>query len=387
MIYDWKRIKKEYRKLNIPSEYWTPVHIDMNAQAHIMNISERETGKTTQWLLLALTLNKLYGTTFSYLRQFKTQIAPKTNGRIFATIRQNGYIEKITNGKYKDVFLWGGVWRYCNRDENNKVIEQSEIIGYTMSVDQWDIYKSNFSDTKCDIVIYDEFISNRYAESEFEHFMDILSTIGRQREEFYIILLGNTMNRHNMYFQEYGITKNIMNMRAGERKIITSGMVRIYFELIGEHDVKRISVKDRIKQWRFGFNNPKLSAITGQYTWNFKNYPHPNESIDVKKDLILYEFIIKLDTECVKGALMMHDRVVYILFKPYQWTNYRDDLRVYDLDTNTFNIYKRFAMGHDKLDTRIWNIIYNTNRVFFATNETGMIVSEYIERCRTAKII
>lgn len=387
--YNWRKIWKEVERLGIPDFVYNPIGLDMNKQAYIMDISERSTGKTTSWLLTALVINKMYGDTFAYLRQTKPQIAPKNCGKVFETIKKCGYIDKLTDGKYKDIYLWGGVFRYCNRDDTTqKVIEESEPIGYALCVEDSEIYKSNFNVPNCNIVIFDEFISTRHIEDEFLKFTDILSTVGRQRIEFYVVLLANTLNVYNKYLEEFGVSRELRKMSFGEHRLVTSGMVKIYVNLISMEEKRQTKIgqiKRSVTLWRFGFNNSKLSSITGD-SWNIKQYPHIPSFVDVKKDKKYGMFLVSLSGDTIKGELFKTDGHQYILFSPYRTTKYKGDIRRYTLEQpNTLN--ERYGQGWDKVDNIIWSVILGTDRVFFSVNECGLILDEYIERCNTESFI
>lgn len=386
--YNWNKIWKEYKALNIPNHVWTPLYTNMNSQSYIVNISERSTGKTTQWLLLALVMNKLYKTTFAYMRQFQQQITPKNCGKVFETLKEFGYIEKITNNKYQDIYLWGGVFRYCNRDEKTqKIIEESEPIGYALSVDNSEIYKSNFNVNTCDIVIFDEFISNKYTDDEFNNFLQLLSTVGRQRAEFYIIMLGNTLNYYNKYLQELGINREIRKMKFGDKRMIENGMVKVFVELISMEKQKQTKVgqlKEKITLFRFGFGDSRFNALTGG-DWNIKQYPHIPNFVDIKNDLKFNSFIVKLNEDSIKGTLYQHKNISYILFTPYN-SEYKGDIRRYTLSQPLFE-NERYSVGYSKSDVLIWTTILKTDKVYFATNDCGLILDEYIKRCNVETFI
>lgn len=387
---NWNLIWKEYAKLGIPSEYWKPNHINFNESAYKVLISERSLGKTTQLLLLYLLINEKYGDRFAYIRQKQRMITPKANGRVFTAIRENGYVEKITKGKWKDIYLYAGVWRYCNRDpETQKITEQSDVIGYSLSVDQTELYKSNFSDDKCNLLLYDEFISSSYTDDEFENYMNLISTVGRYRPDVYIVMLANNLNPYAMYLQELGISRQVQRMQFGEHKLVTSGTVPIYIELISNSTFNvttKMTLRDKLKMFRFGFDNPRLASITGSHNWNLKQYPHIYKPLDITKDRKLISFLIKLDADYIKGNLYIYNHMKYIHFQPYQGNRYKGDLRVYTLNAATTN-RERFGTGYDHLDKLIWSVIVSTNHTFFATNECGMILTEFLNEFKVKSLI
>ena len=68
--YDWNLIKKEFNKLKIPDDVFNPFKFHkIEGGKYYFDISEREVGKTTNWLLLAMCVNKLYGSEIVYMRE------------------------------------------------------------------------------------------------------------------------------------------------------------------------------------------------------------------------------------------------------------------------------------------------------------------------------
>ena len=62
--YDWALIKKEFDKLGIPENVVNPfLTHKLECGKWVVDMSERSIGKTTNWLLLGMVMNKLYGTT------------------------------------------------------------------------------------------------------------------------------------------------------------------------------------------------------------------------------------------------------------------------------------------------------------------------------------
>ena len=60
--YDWKFLKKEYRKLGIPKEYYYPLRVQWENAGYCAALSDRARGKTTEVLLLGMIMNKYYDT-------------------------------------------------------------------------------------------------------------------------------------------------------------------------------------------------------------------------------------------------------------------------------------------------------------------------------------
>ena len=101
--YDFTLIRKEVKKLKIPQEFYNPIKCPFEKCKWFVNLSDRSTGKTTNWILLGMIMNKLYGTTIQYIRQTNDMITPRNSKNLFDTILSCGYVEKITEGEYNTI--------------------------------------------------------------------------------------------------------------------------------------------------------------------------------------------------------------------------------------------------------------------------------------------
>ena len=107
---NFRKIIKKYRSLGCPSGYFDPCNLPYDRDKYFMICTERSSGKTTNILLFGMCAHALEGIQLQYIRQFSDMIAPKNLRQLFTTIREFGYIEKITDGKYHDLRYWAHGW-------------------------------------------------------------------------------------------------------------------------------------------------------------------------------------------------------------------------------------------------------------------------------------
>ena len=89
--YDFKRIRKKFKSLGIPSDVWTPEHMPTYCFWNAI-MSERSLGKTTNCILWGMCMNWEYGTVIQYVRSKEEQIMPKFSSKLFETILKFGYV-------------------------------------------------------------------------------------------------------------------------------------------------------------------------------------------------------------------------------------------------------------------------------------------------------
>ena len=119
-------------------------------------------------------------------------------------------------------------------------------------------------------IIFDEFLSRiGYLKDEFMLFMNVVSTIVRQRNDVTIYMLGNTVNKYCPYFTEMGLT-HVDKMEPGTIDVYTYGesKLKVAVEYCKDHNID-----GRKSDSYFAFDNPQLQMITNG-VWEVALYPH-----------------------------------------------------------------------------------------------------------------
>ena len=159
ILIDWKKARKDYKKLNVPQHLYNPCREPLEQSKHHIILSQRSAGKTTNLILLGMILHKNHGIIIHYIRSREEYITPKNIKDLMSTIQSFGYIEKITDGKYNSCYYHSRRWYYCNRDNDGNITEQdNNHFMMCMSFDNNDSYKSSYTCHVADFIIVDEFI-------------------------------------------------------------------------------------------------------------------------------------------------------------------------------------------------------------------------------------
>lgn len=369
LYYDFDKIRKEFKKLKIPKDFYNPCNSPLEQCKYFVNVSERSTGKTTNWVLFGLVMNKLYGTQIQYIRQNKDMIAPKNLNQFLDVIVQHGYIEKLTDGKYNNCEYFAGNWRYIKIANGEVAYKDDRPFMCCLSLDQNQIYKSSYNAPYGDIIIFDEFVSARYMPNEFVTFSDLVKTIIRERLSPFIVMLANTTDRYNEYFRELMIQDEILKIKVNEYFIKQTGLgTCIYCELVGNKNIQR----EKLNNMFFGFKNPRLASITGG-DWAIDNYQHivreESQVLD-KRHFIYYNGYLAQIEVCYNDRLGL-------FIKAHKANKINDDSIVYCIENIQDKRY-RFKYGHSKLDRLIFSL-YDRNKFYYANNEVGNVVSNYVE--------
>ena len=381
--YNWKKIMKEYRALGIPKEYdYTEILPLDNESLKWYNLnSERSVGKTTNLLLIGMTMNKMYGTQIQLIRH---HIAKASYYReLFNTIimyKEGQYIKKLTDGKWNSVKYWQKRFFYC-RIEDGKEVDRDEV-PFCVSLSADDCYAlcSTYEAPKGDWIILDECFNDRNTPDEFIRFVHLHKTIVRERVSDKIFILGNTLDINNIWYRQLMIQGEIRKLKRGESKIVqTPENMPIFISFLEN----RMPEKRKLfNDLHYGFNNPELNAIVGNGEWNVKMYSQTCELKD-REMLLRGIYFSYHDDLYLEGSFIKTSSGTYFEVHPCNEISARkgDILFVLTLPIERNQIY----FGRDKLSKIIINCIMS-RRIVFNDNETGDLFEKFISEIDTKGI-
>lgn len=373
--YDWKKIRKKYKKLGCPSELYNPCKIPFESCKYNVLLSERATGKTTNLLLVGMIMNWEYGTIIQYIRQRDMMIAPKITRELYEVIKNPayGYIEKITDGQYNTIVYKSRRWYFA---KCNDMLEVEEVAPnhfcYMLSLDDDELLKSGYNCPTGDLILFDEFIGKYYRPNEFAIFCNIIKTIVRKRLSPVIVMLANTIDLYSPYYEDLEIADKIKTMRIGDDLVHTTEKgTSIYVELIGLRGVQVNKDKAIFNSKFFGFKNPRLSSITGE-DWALEAYPKPPE----KSKTIQRGFYIKYSNKLCAIDVCYHDSIGYFCICHFAHRSYDDSLIIIDGCVNAYN--EIFDFKETSFSEKILKM-YKINRFYYANNMVGNFVTSFMK--------
>lgn len=372
--YDWRKVKEEFRKLNIPKDVYSPMHLPFDKAKYNVLLSERSRGKTTNILLLGMCMHKLYGTTIEYIRKKEDQITKKITINLFTTILEYDYIEKLTDGKYNSIWYNARRWYYCLVDEDGNVIEKAPTHFMSMlSIDRNETYKSGYNAPRGDFIVYDEFISKYYYADEFLYFTDLLKTIIRDRLSPIIFMLSNMIDKNSEYLDELMISEQVMLMSVGDSSLITTKKgTNIYVELL-EMSKKTITPRRQLSnKLYFGFDNPKLINITGG-DWVVENYPHIPKKIEY--DSVINNIFMKFSSNFIRLELVTYNDQFFVFCTKFTSVIYDDSIILTLEPPNKSN--EIYGLGRGKVFKFIWSL-YDDKRFRYQSNTIGAWIDKYV---------
>lgn len=357
-------------------KYYSLNKINKKDATYNVIFGERSNGKTYATLKQVLENYFSDGSQFAYIRRWSVDVQPKRMNNLFNAIIEDGYLEKLSGGKFTAVFYRTGRFYLCTYNDHGKPIyNEEDIIGYAFSLSENEHNKAN-SYPRVTTIIFDEFLTNKiYLPDEFILFMNTVSTIVRQRTNVKIYMLGNTVNKYCPYFKEMGLT-NILSMKQGSIDIYTYGDSKLKVA-VEYADSKK---KFKKNNFYFAFNNPKLKMITGG-AWELNIYPHAPVKWLPKN--IMFTYFIDFNDSLFQCEIINKDDNVftYIHEKTTPIKNPDKDI-IYTLDYNpkinyNVNILKPLNDYQNKIT---W--FFTHDRVYYQNNNVGDAINNYLKICK-----
>lgn len=342
-----------------------------NAQYNII-FGERSNGKTYAVQKYALEDYVKHGNTLALIRRWKEDFRGKRAQHMFDAIVANNVPAKLTNGKFNTIIYRNNQWFLARKDEEKgDYIYDTQPFCFAFCLSDVEHDKS-VSFPTVTTILFDEFLTRGYyLNDEFVIFMNVLSTIIRQRNNVKIFMLGNTVNKFCPYFNEMGL-KHIRDMRQGTIDLYTYGESKLVVA------VEYCGAKNQNKESDvyFAFDSPKLAMIkTG--AWELDLYPHL--PCKYKSNEVVFTFFINFDGEMVQCEVVNTDNSLFVFchLKTTELKNPDKDL-IYQLDSsNKFNVRYSFVKPIDKLDQKILKL-YSSKKFFYQSNDVGEIIRNFI---------
>ena len=375
---NWKKWRKNFKTLNVPSWTWDITQLPMHSGMYQVGYSGRAATKTTNVLLGGMVLNQMYGIKIAYVRQIEEMIAPKATKDLFSTISdpQYHYIDTLTDGRYNSVCYKSRRWYYCITDDEGKITEVApEHFMFMASVDKQQNIKSGSSFSNMDWIIYDEFINKVYMPDEIVDFLNLQSTICRLRQSPVIWMLANTTDIEANWWYELGIDEVVKTLDAGgERDVKTDKGTQIHVSYISTQN-QRKSVREKVNQLFYGFQNKKLASVTGE-DWSIKPRQHiPKHASEQILHVIVPNLFIMSHGKYVELEIVQHEELGVCCFCHRCNEPTREDDIILTTDFRTDPRYY-YGFGPAKLNLLLSKLVRD-NRFYYSGESVGAFVGSY----------
>lgn len=372
--------RKKQQESDTP-KYYDPGEILARNADYNLIFGERSNGKTYAALRYGLEQFVRTGKQMAYIRRWREDLRGKRAESLFANHTANGLIPDLTDGKFNEVFHMSNKWflSYYNEETGKRTpCDVPFCYGFCLSEQE---HEKSSSYPNVTTVVFDEFLTRRYyLPDEFMLFMNLLSTIIRQRDDVKVFMLGNTVNKYCPYFTEMGLK---------QVPVMEQGTIDIY--RFGEHGATvaveycSTAVRHKASNKYFCFDNQNLQMITGG-KWELAVYPH----LPVKyapKD-VLFVYYIQFNDTVLQGNIIQagNENFMYIHMKTTPIRDTENSL-VYSLEMNGKPNYKRRLISNATYVEQQISRYFATDKVFYQDNEVGEMVRNYLIASARTNII
>lgn len=284
-------------------------------------------------------------------------------------------IKKLSKGEYTGITYFGGRYYLTVTDEETGREKRTDVViayAFSLYASSADHYKSaNLPFVKT--IIFDEFITRSYyLPNEFVTFMNLVSTIKRDRSDITIWMLGNTVNKYCPYFREMGL-RRVMDMAQGTIDVYKygeEGKLKVAVEYT--HPCGGSSVESDIY---FAFDNPRLKMITtGE--WEIGSYPHLD--FKYRPNQVLFTFFVLFDKDTLQCEVIRTDKYC-VLFVHQKTTplKYPDKELIYHTDYDPRPNWRRRMDGSLECEKKLIQLI-KQERVYYGDNECGEVFRNWM---------
>lgn len=356
------------------SKYYSLKNILERGALYNVIFGERSNGKTYAVLEYGIKRYFEHGEQTAIIRRWSEDFTGKRGLSMFNALVDTGAVERLSGGKWNGVYYYGSRWYMCRYEDGERVENDETPFAYGFSITQQEHDKST-SYPRITTILFDEFLTrNAYLPDEFVLFMNVLSTIIRERTDVKIFMLGNTVNKYCPYFKEMGLS-HIKEMKPGDIDLYQYGESSLTVAV--EYTIPNKSGKG--SDVYFAFDNPKLSMITGG-AWEIDIYPHC--PVKYKPKDILFTYFIEFAGDLLQCEIILAEDN-YFTFIHRKTTPLKDtdaDLIYTPENSSRPNYRRKINKPMTPVEKRIAEF-FARDKVFYADNEVGEIVRNYLIWC------
>lgn len=379
ILINWDRVRKHYKKIVTVKGYHNPLEEQPETCSYDIVLSDRSRGKTTNKLIVGLILFAMYGITTVYMRSKSEDLEKRNISTLYDTIIDCGYLQKIFGDNWDNMEYRGYKWYLLHTDSDGTIISKcSDFCTISIATDRAMRYKSRLVLPRGDFIVYDEFIEPDYNTRDMEFFQQNLKTIIRDRKSAVIMMSANTIDLNSPWFYDFGIRKDIKEMRQGDvRRIEKNGSVFLIQILAAAQSEAKKSYNKKYLGFAGG---KKLQAISGAATWEVRQFPHICKNWEILRSYTRRIYVQHLGDLLNFEIVQLPDIGICALCRPA--TRVYPDSIIYTCGEILDNRYVYRCGGSSAPSGIVWKL-YRQNRIFYATNECGELLLNFIKQANT----
>lgn len=370
------------------NEHYDIKPIDDTGATYRLVVGQRSNGKTYKVCRHIIEDYLEKGWRGAYIRRYEESITPKNIQSLF-----NPHLPYIREYCNERGLPWNAItyrakeFHLCQVDplDNTILAKDDEAFCICAAINTAENTKGQDRGI-VHTICFDEFMTRQgYLQNEFVLFMNLLSSLIRDRDHAVIYMLANTVNKYCPYFSEMGL-KNVDKIPQGEIGVYHYGDTDL---TVAIEYCDPVNATKKAASKYFAFDNPQLKMVTSG-EWEFQLYPRAPYKIF--KDDILLTFYIQfgenlLACDLVHPTIKEHSDDVFIFV--------HDQTKDIKLDSDTIVYVEKFSscLMHSQsimcTTTEAHKLIYSLIRrkcVCFANNDVGEIFRNWLINTQGLKL-
>lgn len=179
-------------------------------------IGERSNGKTTAILRDIIADYHQTGRKGAIIRQMAEDIVGHKGGTLFNAIVAGGMVEELTDNKWSGVVYRRRSYFLTRYESDGSLFVNPDPFAHIFAISNSVHDKSN-SYPNVGTIMFDEFMraDQQYLVDEVSLFLNLVSTIVREKDIAKVFLVANTVSWNSPYFQKFGL-RDISRMSPGD---------------------------------------------------------------------------------------------------------------------------------------------------------------------------
>lgn len=349
---------------------------------YFMAFGERSAGKSTSCAALALEDYVKNGKTSGFARRWDDDWGSNVASTYFDVCVATGMVRTLTNNVWDNVYYFGHKWYLCKFDEEKgKMVKDDKPFAYAFALNTWEKSKGGQFPT-INKLIMEEFITNtRYIGSdcsEFNMYLNLVSTLARDKADFTNILIGNTIRRYGSpYFISMGIEKGVLGMEPGQTIVFKNPNRKLKIAVEYTDPPKDGKKSDIL----FDFPSDEASLQITSGSWQVSlRYPTLPLGTKIKPMDIVFKYYLIYRDKLLEADVVLQENKFYTFFhkKTTELKDTENDI-IFDQEYHLEPNYRRDILSPtDSVGMKIYEH-FKKETVFCQDPEVAEILYSYID--------
>lgn len=299
----------------------------------------------------------------------------------FNGLVSTGEIRRITGGEWDNVYYFSHKWYLCKYDDDSdKLIKDKEPFAVAFALNTWEKTKaSQYPDMT--LLVFEEFISRNYIgadNTEFQLFLNLVSTLARDREDFKCILLGNSIAKYgNPYFICMDIENRVLKMKPGDTVVFSNDYNKLKIAV----EYTAPPAEGKASNILFDFIDSAAARQITSGEWQLEaHYPSLPLGTKIRPADIVFSYFLIYRDNLLQADVVLQDNKYYTYFhkKTTEIKDLENDL-IFDLEYHLEPNYRRDILRpYDEIGRKVAEF-FHRDAVYCRDAEVGEILYSYIQ--------